>query len=46
MPPGQAASALCVMDILQVHLAKALKQMYKGSTDQDNGIHYPYPTSF
>ncbi len=30
---GQAASALHAMAILQVHQAKALKQMHKGSTD-------------
>ncbi len=31
---GQAASALHAMAILQVHQAKALKQVHKGSTDQ------------
>ncbi len=30
---GQAASALHAMDILQVHQAKALKQVHEGSTD-------------
>ncbi len=30
---GQAASALHAMAILQVHQAKALKQVYEGSTD-------------
>ncbi len=30
---GQAASALYAMAILQVHQAKALKQMHEGSTD-------------
>ncbi len=30
---GQAASAMHAMAILQVHQAKALKQMHEGSTD-------------
>ncbi len=43
---GQAASALHAMAILQVHQAKALKQVHKGSTDLGLMQELPTATDF